>query len=208
MKQRAAIRVFKTLKNLKSKYRIDTRNGRVFNKKTKKEVAKMPDSNGYLCLYVDYEKNGRRYAHMILRSNLIFWAKHKYLPSIRRCIDHKDGNQQNDRASNLQDISVSQNTVKGKTKKRYRNVYFSKQKNGYIVHICKNYKKMHTKAFANEHDAALFRDQMVVQLYWKEYIQQNFLPPLNFPKKLPQYIQLATKENKKPRMVQMELNFA
>lgn len=201
MKQRAIIRVFKTLKNMLSKYRINTRLGKIYNRKTKKEVANGTDSKGYHILA--FKRKG--IYHAVYRSNMVFWAKYKYVPAINRCIDHKNGIITDDRASNLQDISNAENVAK-KTKRKNKFYGVSKNDNKpyYRAQFMKN-KKQFEKSCATEIEAAMARDQLVVQHYWNEYHERGFLPPLNFPDRLPNYIQNV--KNPRPRMVQLELNF-
>lgn len=202
MKQRAIIRVFKTLKNMLSKYRVDTRAGKIYNKKTKKEVANSFDIRGYRVLSL--KRNG--IWHAIRRSHMVFWAKNKYMPNVKRCIDHKNGIQTDDRASNLQDLSNAENSAKRTTcRHKFYGTSFYKTRKRYRARVIKLGKRFE-KYCSTEQEAAMARDQLIVKHYWTEYHERGFLPPLNFPDRLPSYIQNV--KNSQPRMVQMELNFA
>lgn len=207
MKQRVAIIAFKTLKNLKSKYHIDTRRGKIFNKKTKKEVGKNLDAKGYCVLHViKKNKDGsKKITHSVQRSHLIFWAKHKKLPNIEICIDHIDGNKTNDKASNLQPLTRQENVAKRKKQNNFYGVSKTGDDVSYRARLRKNGVQFE-KRFKSETDAATARDLMVVNAYLNEYKQKGFMPPLNFPDHLPVYLEEAKKQ--KPKMVQMELCFA
>jgi len=113
MKQRNALKVFETLDNFLAKYRVDLENGKIYNKQNDQETA-LKKHEGYYVLSV--LSQGK--AIDIKRSHLVFWAGHGYLPDIKSCIDHKDGNKMNDSISNLQNISVSENNLKQKLNNR------------------------------------------------------------------------------------------
>ena len=185
-----------------SLYRINTKTGKVYSKKRKKEVCFSKDSKGYHILIL--RRNG--IVHAVLRSHMVFWAKNKYMPDASRCIDHKNEIRTDDRASNLDDITQAENSAKRKKKKNnFYGVCLSKNTNKYRASLTKNKKRKNLGEFDSDQEAAMMRDQAIVQAYWTEYNDRGFLPPLNFPEFLPNYIQNV--KNPKPRMVQLELKF-
>lgn len=123
----------------------------------------------------------------IKRSHLVFWAAHGYLPDIKSCIDHKDGNRQNDCISNLQNISVSQNNLKQKLNNRqngYYGVFLNKRYGTYEANIKLNKKKHYFGSYPTKEMAARARDRGVIKLFKQSHEQDGFMPPLNFPELL------------------------
>ena len=185
--RRKALKYFKTLKNFLAKYRVDLEKGKIYSLRTAKEVAQVK-INGY-----HVHQTTQNYKRInIKRSHLIFWAGHSYLPSVKMCIDHVDGNKTNDCIHNLQILSNSQNMAKSKLnrpKNVYYGVYLDKRWNLYNGRIMKNGKRYYTKYSKDMQQAAQMRDELLLQLYWNEYVKEGFMPPLNFPELLQKYAQ-------------------
>ena len=188
MKQRNALKVFETLDNFLAKYRVDLENGKIYNKQNDQETA-LKKHEGYYVLSV--LSQGK--AIDIKRSHLVFWAGHGYLPDIKSCIDHKDGNKMNDSISNLQNISVSENNLKQKLNNRqngYYGVFLNKRYNTYEASIKLNKKKHYFGSYPTKELAAAARDKGVIKLFRTNAIEngqgESFMPPLNFPELLQQ----------------------
>lgn len=183
--RRNARKHFKCLDNFLSKYRVDLQNGEIYSLKTGKQVARSI-VNGYHM----YKTKKSKKRINIKRSHLIFWAGHGYLPSVKMCIDHVDGNKKNDSIHNLQVLSNSQNLAKCKIdrpKNGYYGIFLDKRWNLYNGRIMKNGKRYVTKYSKDMQQAALMRDELLLQLYWNEYVKEGFMPPLNFPELLQKY---------------------
>jgi len=183
-KTRNAIKHFKKLEYFLLKYRVDLKKGKIYNLKTGKEVAKSV-VNGY---HMYKTKKGKKRIN-IKRSPLIFWTSHGYLPDIKMCIDHVDGNKQNDSINNLQVLTNSQNMAKCKLnrpKNNYYGVFFEKRWNLYNGRVMKQGKRYTTKYSKFPQQAARMRDKLILKLYQKEYAREGFMPPLNFPELLAQ----------------------
>ena len=89
----------------KTKYSV-TFDGRVFNKKTNKEVAYAENSNGYLTFGTSDVKNGLKGPKMVHR-----FVAETFIPNPenKRTVNHKDNNRKNNRADNLEWMSQSEN---------------------------------------------------------------------------------------------------
>ena len=90
----------------KTKYSV-TFDGRVFNKKTNKEVAYAENSNGYLTFGTSDVKNGLKGPKMVHR-----FVAETFIPNPenKKQINHKDGNKSNNDSSNLEWCTNSENT--------------------------------------------------------------------------------------------------
>jgi hypothetical protein len=201
MQQRNAIKVFGTLDNFLSKYRVDLEQGKIYSLRTGKEVCYL-NKRGYYCYVTKLKQKCIR----INRSHLIFWAGKGYLPPIHMDIDHIDGNTSNDSIHNLQELTGSQNQLKRQLNSR-KNGYYGvrRDKQSYRAEIRIKEKVYYFKKSKNIKIAAIHRDMGVIKLFWKSYLKDGFMPPLNFPELLQKY---AKEMNDKKHMGQMEFDFA
>jgi len=192
MKQRSVLKHIGNLDEFLTKYRIDAEKGKIYNIKTNKEVG-LGTKNDKPYYFFGYKKNNRTIP--IKRCHLIFWSVHKYLPDVNICIDHVDGNPKNDSIHNLQAISSAHNLAKRQMyghqrKSGYLGVKWHKPNKKYISYVKKEYKFYHLGCFKDPKQAAHKRDQKILELYWNVYVQEGFMPPLNFPKSLQKYARL------------------
>jgi hypothetical protein len=201
VQQRTAVKHFKTLDNFLSKYRVDLEQGKIYSLRTGKEVCYL-NKRGYYC----YRTRLKQKRIDIKRSHLIFWAGKGYLPPIHMHIDHIDGNPSNDSIHNLQELTGSQNQLKCKLNSR-KNGYYGvrRDKQSYRAEIRIKEKVYYFKKSKNIKIAAAHRDMGVIKLFWKSYLKDGFMPPLNFPELLQKY---AKEMNDKKHMGQMEFDFA
>ncbi len=77
-----------------------TKDGKVFNKKTKKELTSWTDKYGYVCYTLTFAKNKKQ---NIFKHRLILWFNN-ILPSSseHKFVNHKDGNPLNNSLKNLE----------------------------------------------------------------------------------------------------------
>jgi len=106
-------------------------------------------SSGYRSIYID----GRR----IQYHHVIFYAKHGYLPKKGRTIDHKDRVKLNNRADNLEDVTLAQNSENSNISKAntsgFKGVHFLKKNNKWTAHIHRLGKTHHLGSYDTKEGA-------------------------------------------------------
>lgn len=125
-------------------------------------IAGYKTKNGYTKVKI----NSKCY----LRHQLNFLYHHGYMP---KCTDHIDGNTENDRIENLQEVTYSQNAMKARRRPAnisgHTGVFFDKKSNKWRSQIFLNGVSNHLGSFKNKDDAIEVR-RKAEDKYFKGYI--------------------------------------
>lgn len=132
-------------------------------------------NSGYLAVKLKYD--GKRYHKLIHRLVALAFLDNN-LESTKLEVNHIDGNKLNNKLSNLEVVTSSENKVHalstglkvynepskglkiGKTSK-YRNVTYDKSKDKYIAMIRVNNRNIGYKSFNSEYEAALYVNYLI-----------------------------------------------
>jgi hypothetical protein len=93
-------------------------------------------------------------------------------------VDHINGDSLDNRLCNLRFCNVSQNGANSKPKKnkRFKGIYFRKDRNSWIARVVFNYKKIYVGEYKSEEMAAAAYD-VAAKIVFKEFCKTNFNKP-------------------------------
>ena len=79
------------------------------------------------------------------KCHVIVWLLHNKTIDVSKCIDHVDGNRENNRIDNLREVTHSDNgkNRESRTNTGYKNLHLHKHKNAYYVYWSENGKRQH-----------------------------------------------------------------
>ncbi len=153
-----------SIKDYEELYSFDLNNNLVYSHFSNKYLKPILNKiNGYY--QINFNKNGK--SQTIRLHRLIYEYNIGEIPT-RYCIDHIDGNRQNNHIDNLRLATISQNTCNQKKRKDnntgFKNIKLRKN-NTYQVRIQKNKKYVYNKTFKTLEEAIENRDIQLVLIH-------------------------------------------
>jgi len=155
------------IKNYEELYSFDLNSNQVYSHKSNKYISIFTTTSGYF--QTRFKANNiekKKYLH-----RLIYEAYKGEIPT-GLCIDHIDGNKQNNNIDNLRLATISDNTCNRKIQKNNKSTGYKNITkticNNYQIRINKNHKVVYNKTFKTLEEAITNRD-IQLKLFHKEF---------------------------------------